>query len=90
MCAAALLARDLLLQQHPAVVGSRGALEVVVEDETVVLPAVEPLDAVVEFGKEARGGLRELFRDLADEPAMGALPAHVDGLAFEGGVEEQP
>ena len=36
----------------------------------VVLPAVEPLDAVIELFEEARRRLVELFVDLAEEPAV--------------------
>ena len=36
----------------------------------MVLPAVEPLDAVIELFEEARRRLVELFVDLAEEPAV--------------------
>ena len=39
-----------LLQQRPGVVGSRWSGVVVLEVELVVLPPIEPLDAVVELG----------------------------------------
>jgi hypothetical protein len=73
-----ILASLFLLQQRPRVVGrcwrrKSEAKMTFVEVELVVLPPVESLDAIVELGKEARGGLGELFCDLANEPAVGAL-----------------
>ena len=56
-----ILASLFLLQQHPGVVGRCQSRVVVVKVELVVLPPVESLDAIVELGKEARGGLGELF-----------------------------
>ena len=53
----------------------------------MVLPAVEPLDAVVELFEEARRRLVELFVDLAEEPAVRRLPSSVDELTDEGAVE---
>ena len=53
----------------------------------MVLPPIEPLDAVVELGKEARRRLGELLGDDADEPAVRRLPAHEDLGVDEGGVE---
>ena len=53
----------------------------------MVLPAVEPLDAVIELFEEARRRLVELFVDLAEEPAVRRLPSSVDELTDEGAVE---
>ena len=44
----------LLLKQHPGTIRGTGAMQVVVQVEFVVFPSIEPLDAIVEFCKEAR------------------------------------